>query len=50
MNYVTERLSNEDYYQVKRYLTSLNKKLGIIVNFRKKFIQPKRILNSQAKE
>jgi len=43
-------LSNEDYYQVKRYLTALNKKLGIIVNFRKKFIQPKRILNSHAKE
>jgi len=43
-------LTNEDYYQVKRYLTALNKKLGIIVNFRKKFIQPKRILNSQAKE
>ena len=43
-------LSSEDYYQVKRYLIALNKKLGIIVNFGKKFIQPKRILNSQAEE
>jgi len=40
----------EDYYQIKRYLTALNKKLGILVNFRKKYIVPKRILNSSAKE
>jgi len=43
-------LITEDYYQVKRYLTALNKKLGILVNFRKKYIVPKRILNSLAKE
>ncbi|MDI6778368.1 MAG: GxxExxY protein [Patescibacteria group bacterium] len=36
-----------DYYQAKRYLISLNKKLGIIVNFREKYIRPHRILNSQ---
>lgn len=40
----------EDYYQTKRYLAALNKKLGILVNFRKKFIIPKRVLNSYAKE
>jgi GxxExxY protein len=39
-----------DYYQVKRYLVSLNKKLGILVNFRDKFLRPKRILNSSARE
>lgn len=43
-------ISNEDYYQVKRYLVALNKKLGILVNFRQKYITPKRILNSSAKE
>ena len=47
---VRKFLTNEDYYQVKRYLTALNKKLGILVNFRRKFITPKRILNSNAKE
>ena len=43
-------LNNEDYYQTKRYLAALNKKLGIIVNFRRKFITPKRVLNSYANE
>lgn len=27
-------LEKQDYYQVKRYLATLNKKLGILVNFR----------------
>jgi GxxExxY protein len=43
-------LEREDYYQVKRYLIALNKKLGIAVNFRDKYLRPKRILNSSAKE
>ncbi len=43
-------LARSDYYQIKRYLVCLNKKLGIIVNFHQKFVQPKRILNSAAKE
>ena len=34
----------EDYFQIQRYLTSSNLKLGIIVNFRQKFITPKRVL------
>jgi len=38
-------LTRDDYYQLKRYLTSSNKKLGIIVNFRDSYIKPKRILN-----
>lgn len=44
---ITER---QDYYQLKRYLVAFNKKLGIIVNFRDRFLRPKRILNSLAKE
>ncbi len=43
-------ITNEDYYQIKRYLIAFDKKLGILVNFRKKYITPKRILNSLAKE
>lgn len=35
----------EDYYQMKRYLTSSNKKLGLIINFRSKYLSPKRVLN-----
>lgn len=43
-------LSRSDYYQTKRYLVALNKKLAILVNFHQKYIRPKRILNSLAKE
>lgn len=42
-------LTNEDYYQTKRYLSALEKKLAILVNFRRKYITPKRVLNSLAK-
>lgn len=38
-------IDKEDYYQMKRYLLSLNKPLGILVNFRRKYITPKRIVN-----
>jgi len=34
----------EDYLQVKRYLVSSSFKLGILVNFRRKYLTPKRIL------
>lgn len=44
---IVERI---DYYQSKRYLVALNKKLALLVNFRDKFLRPKRILNSLAKE
>lgn len=43
-------LDREDYYQVKRYLAACNKKLGILVNFREKYLKPRRILNSLAQE
>lgn len=39
----------EDYFQVKRYLQAADKKLGILVNFRERFIHPHRILNSSFK-
>lgn len=38
-------IDKEDYYQVKRYLEALNKPLGILVNFRRRYITPKRIVN-----
>lgn len=38
-------VTKEDYYQMKRYLVASNKKLGLIVNFRQKYLSPKRILN-----
>ena len=43
-------LTKEDYYQTKRYLVALSKKLGILVNFRQKYIAPKRILNGSGQE
>jgi GxxExxY protein len=39
-------LGREDCYQMRRYLRALNKKLGLLVNFRDKFLRPRRILNS----
>ncbi len=38
-------LTAEHYSQIKRYLFQTKMKLGILVNFRDKRIQPKRILN-----
>jgi len=43
---VKRLLTKEEYYQIKRYLVALNKKSGLLVNFRDKYIKPKRILNS----
>ncbi len=40
-------ITKEDYYQVKRYLITLNLELGILVNFRQVRLSPKRILNSE---
>jgi len=37
-------ITKEDYYQMQRYLVSHNKSLGIIVNFRLKYLAPKRVL------
>lgn len=43
------KITKEDYYQMQRYLVSSNKKLGIIANFRRVNLQPKRILNPKFK-
>ncbi len=42
--------SREDYYQARRYLNALNKKMCLLVNFHSEYIKPKRILNSKAPE
>jgi GxxExxY protein len=42
-------ITKEDYFQMQRYLTSYKKRLGIIVNFRQKYIKPKRIINPEIK-
>lgn len=34
----------EDYYQVQRYLQALNIKLGLIVNFRSRYLKPLRVV------
>ncbi len=38
-------LLKEDYYQLKRYLVAFKMELGLLVNFRDKYLKPKRILN-----
>lgn len=42
-------IDRECFYQTKRYLKAYNKKLGLIVNFREKYLKPKRVLNSEVK-
>ncbi len=37
-------VTKEDYFQTQRYLQNLNIKLGLLVNFRDKFIKPIRIV------
>lgn len=43
-------LVKDDYCQTRRYLGALNKKLALLVNFRDKYLLPKRILNSSVSE
>jgi len=38
-------ITKEDYYQLRRYLDSYGKELGLIVNFREYYLKPKRVLN-----
>ncbi len=38
-------VTKEDYYQTRRYLDCLGKKLGTLVNMRRYYVSPKRILN-----
>ena len=41
------RIGKSDYYQVQRYLHTTNIKLGLLVNFRRRYLQPKRILRTK---
>ena len=44
---VKDFITKEDYYQLKRYLESLEMQLGILVNFRQNRLSPKRVLNAK---
>lgn len=45
VDFKTKRIiTKEDYYQIQRYLESYSKMLGLIVNFRQKYITPKRVI------
>ena len=39
-------VTKEDYDQLQRYLQIAGKELGLLVNFRRKYLEPKRILNT----
>ena len=39
-------VTKEDYFQMRRYLAVSGLKLGLIVNFRQKYLNPKRVLYS----
>ncbi len=43
-------VTKEDYFQMKRYLESVNLPLGLVVNFRSRYLKPKRVLNSKIQE
>lgn len=38
-------ITKQDYYQLLRYLKASNIRLGLLVNFRNRYLKPKRILN-----
>ena len=40
-------VTREDYFQMKRYLSVLNLKLGLIINFQQQYVSAKRVLNSE---
>lgn len=47
----TERIiTKEDYYQVQRYLQETRIKLGLLVNFRNKYLKPIRIVRIDSKK
>ncbi len=43
---VKDYITKKDYFQVRRYLITLNLQLALLVNFQQKRLVPKRILNS----
>lgn len=42
-------ITKDDYFQMRRYLELCDLDLGLIVNFRNKYLMPKRILNPKRK-
>lgn len=42
-------ITKEDYFQLRRYLVSCNKRLCLLINFRQKYLYPKRVLNKDVK-
>lgn len=42
-------INQEDFFQMKRYLSSTGLKLGLLVNFRQKYLTPRRVLNNEIK-
>lgn len=40
-------ITRDDYYQVQRYLRGADLRLGLLVNFRDRYLKPKRVLNSK---
>lgn len=43
-------INEDDYYQLKRYLEFANLRLGLLVNFRQRYLKPKRVINSKYRE
>lgn len=37
-------ITRDDYFQTMRYLQATNKRLGILVNFKQRYLAPRRIL------
>ena len=42
-------LEKEDFYQMRRYLQATNLKLGLLVNFRNRYLKPVRIIKIDTK-
>jgi GxxExxY protein len=42
-----DMLTNDYYFQVKRYLSTSGLLLGILVNFRQRYLSPRRVLNNE---
>lgn len=45
-----ERIERADFNQIMRYLEASNKKLGLLVNFKDKYLKVRRILNPNSNE
>jgi GxxExxY protein len=41
-----QAISKDDYFQTQRYLQTTGYKLGLIVNFRNRFLKPKRVIRT----